>query len=316
VIGRRSHVGIKLWAALVGLALAGCVPGGGPPGPAQSPIGRVAPPSAVTVGSFNFPESEIVAEIYGQTLRHAGFPVQLLRDVGPRELVEPALSRGLLDFVPEYSGSAVQFLTLGRERLTSRMAKAHRALARILEPRGLLALRAAPGQDANAIVVTRATAERYALRSVSDLMAVASKLTFGGPPECPTREFCLRGLRETYGLRFKEFVPLDTGGPLTLQALRAGQIDVALLFSTDPAIDAYHLLALSDDRHLQPAENVTPVVTRRVVSTYGTRLVRLVDAVSARLTTKTLRSLNAEAALRGARPERVAARWLAEQGIG
>ena len=139
--------------------------------------------------------------------------------------------------------------------------------------RGLVAARPAPAQDANAIVVTAATAARYGLRSIADLARVAPRLVFGGPPECPGRAYCLPGLKRAYGLRFKAFIPLDAGGPLTLQALEAGYIGVALLFTTDPAIPARHLVVLADDRGLQPAENITPLVRRDVIARYGPRLV-------------------------------------------
>jgi len=316
VTGPRRRNGRIPWAALLVLLLAACVQGGGPPGPATAPIGRPAPPSAITVASFNFPESEVLASIYGRALRRAGYPVQLLEGVGPRELVEPALARGLVEMVPEYAGSALQFLTLGKEQPSSAPSTTHGALARVLVHRGLLALAAAPGQDANVVAVTHRTAARYGLRTISDLAAVAPRMSFAGPPECPQREFCLRGMARTYGLRFKRFVPLDAGGPLTLQALRAGDVDVALLFSTDPAIDAYHLVTLSDDKRLQPAENVTPVVAQNVIKRYGRKMVQVVDQVSAHLTTRTLRSLNADAAARGASPELIASRWLSEQGLG
>jgi len=304
-------------ALLLPFLLAGCVSvGGGPPGPhPTAPLGG-GPPSAVTVASFNFPESELLAQIYGQALGGAGLPVELLPGLGPRELLEPALARGLVDFVPEYAGSALQFLTLGRDRPTSRIGRTHRALDRALASHGLQALDAAPGQDANAIVVTRKTSRRYGLRTISDLAGVASTLKFAGPPECPKREFCLLGLRQVYGLRFKRFFGLDTGGPLTLQALRAGDIDVGLLFSTDPGIERYHLVVLSDDRDLQPAENVTPVIRSAMVSRYGPGLVRVVNEVSARLTTDELRALNARAALPNADLRQIAAQWLAGRGIG
>ena len=135
--------------------------------------------------------------------------------------------------------------------------------------RGLVAARPAPAQDANAIVVTAATAARYGLRSIADLARVAPGLVFGGPPECPGRAYCLPGLQRAYGLRFKAFIPLDAGGPLTLQALEAGNIGVALLFTTDPGIPARHLVVLADDRGLQPAENITPLVRRDVIARYG-----------------------------------------------
>ena len=130
---------------------------------------------------------------------------------------------GLVQLVPEYAGSALQFFSLGRLSATPDAAAANKALAASVAGRGLVAARPAPAQDANAIVVTAATAARYRLRSIADLARVAPRLMFGGPPECPGRAYCLRGLKRVYGLRFKAFTPLDAGGPLTLQAL-AGRV--------------------------------------------------------------------------------------------
>jgi transcriptional regulator with XRE-family HTH domain len=173
----------------------------------------------------------------------------------------------------------------------------------------------APAQDANALVVTAATADRYDLRSIADLATVAPGLTFGGPPECPGRTYCLPGLKRVYGLRFKSFTPLDAGGPLTLQALEAGYIGAALLFTTDPAIPARHLVVLADDRGLQPAENITPLVGRDAIARYGPRLITTLNKVSALLDTGTLRALNGRAALAGQNPRLVAGDWLREHGL-
>ena len=121
---------------------------------------------------------------------------------------------GLVQLVPEYAGSALEFFSLGRLSATSDAGAANRALAGSVAGRGLVAARPAPAQDANAIVVTAATAARYRLRSIADLARVAPRLVFGGPPECPERAYCLPGLQRAYGLRFKAFIPLDAGGPL------------------------------------------------------------------------------------------------------
>jgi osmoprotectant transport system substrate-binding protein len=181
--------------------------------------------------------------------------------------------------------------------------------------RGLVAARPAPAQDANAIVVTAATAARYRLRSIADLARGAPRLVFGGPPECPERAYCLPGLQRAYGLRFKAFIPLDAGGPLTLQALQAGNVGVALLFTTDPAIAARHLVILADDRGLQPAENITPLVGRDVIVRYGPRLVALLNTISALLDTGTLRALDAQVELDGHGPRPVARAWLRVHGL-
>ena len=293
-------------ATLVGLALTAC---GGPPAPT---VTRPSP-SAIIVGSFNFPESEILAEIYGQALRQAGYPVRILPNLGTRELVEPALAQGFVTMVPEYVGSALDFVSLGATAPSPDPAITRRALASALASWGAEPLSAAPAQDANAIVVTRDTAQKYGLRTISDLAPIASHLIFGGPPECPQRPFCLKGLEDRYGLTFARFQPLDAGGPLTVQELEAGQIDVALLFTTDPHLR--NLVVLRDDRRLQPAENVIPIVRRQVLARYGPQLTVLVDRVSSRITTSELQALVGRVVLSGQTAAAVAARWLAGQGL-
>jgi osmoprotectant transport system substrate-binding protein len=270
--------------------------------------------TAITVGSFNFPESVLLAYIYADALAAKGFPVRVLPDLGTRELVEPALMTGLVQLVPEYSGSALNFISLGRRPATSNAAQTYRYLTRSAARRGLVAAQPAPAQDANAIVVTAATAARYHLRSIADL-AKAPPLVFGGPPECAERADCLPGLKRTYGLRFAAFAPTDADGPITMQALASGQIGVGLLFTTNPAIPRQKLVILADNRALQPAENITPVVRRATVDRYGPRLLDALDAVSARLTTPVLRTLNARVELDGLDPRKVAHEWLQAQAL-
>jgi osmoprotectant transport system substrate-binding protein len=181
--------------------------------------------------------------------------------------------------------------------------------------RGITTARPAAAQDNNAIVVTAAMAARYRLHTVSDLAAAAPGLIFGGPPECPERPYCLPGLRQTYGLRFRTFIGLDAGGQLTRQALQAGDISAALLFTTDPTIRDQHLVVLADNRGLQPAENVVPVLRRATAERYGTRLLATLNAVSARLSTTALTALNAQVELDDRAPHAVAERWLRDQGL-
>jgi osmoprotectant transport system substrate-binding protein len=269
----------------------------------------------ITVGSFDFAESQLLAEIYSQALEAGGHRVERAFDLGPREFVAPALVTGLIDLVPEYAGTALQFLSLGADTPTADVAQTHDALVRALRASNVSALDAAPAQDANTFVARRETAEQYRLSSLSDLAAVASQLTFGGPPECPSRPLCLVGLRERYGVEFDEFVPLDAAGPLTLEALQHGVVDVALLFTTDPAVERPDLVELRDDRGLQPAENVTPLVRTAIVDRSGPELVAIVDAVSQRLTTDALRDLNAQVADGELGLPAVAAGWLSSEGL-
>ena len=293
--------------AVAGLAACGS---SSEPEPARTALGD----DTITVASFDFPESELLAEVYGQALSGGGYDVESMHRVGPRELVGPALARGLVEVVPEYAGTAVEFLGLGAVDGSADPTDNHDALERALAGRDLVALAPAGAEDRNTLVVTEETAARLGLRDVSDLAAAAPRLRFGGPPECPTRPLCLPGLEQTYGLRFREFVPLDSGGPLTVEALQADLVDVALLFTTDPAIGS-GLVALDDDRGLQPAENVTPIVHREVLRRWGRGPADRIDGVSGRLTTEVLRDLNAEVA-GGRRPADVAGAWLEREGLG
>lgn len=266
---------------------------------------------AITVASFNFPESEVLAELYAQVLEGHGFRVDLQLGLGPRELVDPALQRGLVELVPEYAGSAAEFF--GGTSSSDPVAT-HTQLVASLASRGLTALSASPAQDRNVFVVTTATANRLQLRTVSDLRQYASGLAFGGPPECPARLLCLLGLRRTYGLTFQAFEPLDAGGPLTQRALLDGDVTVGLLFSSDPQLDTGEFLALRDDRHLQPAENVTPVIVRETLDRFGPRLGDALDGLSAVLRTSDLRAMNASLAA-GRSPFAVARAWLSSRGF-
>jgi osmoprotectant transport system substrate-binding protein len=279
---------------------------------ARGPYGGHA---AITVGSFNFPESVLLAYLYADTLAGKGYPVRVLAGLGTRELVDPALMAGLVQLVPEYTGSALEFVSLGKVHATADAAATASALARSVAGRGLVAGRPAAAQDGNAIVVTAPTAAHYHLRTISDLAKVARRLVFGGPPECPERLYCLPGLRLVYGLRFREFVPLDAGGPLTRQALVAGDISVALLFTTDPAIRARHLVVLADNRALQPAENVVPVLRRATAGRFGPGLLAALNALSARLSSAALAALDAQVELDGRAPRTVAERWLQAHGL-
>jgi osmoprotectant transport system substrate-binding protein len=304
----RAHPpgGLALIAAAV-LVIAACG-GGGHEAPS-------APAEGVAVASFNFPESRLVAEIYAQALEDEGIPVRRELDLGPRELVLPALRQGRVDIVPEYLGSA---LTAAAPAVTvdrSDPDAVSRALAGAIEPWGLRLLSYADAQNQNGLVVTRATAERLALRTTSDLGQVARRLTLGGPPECPSRRYCLEGLADVYGLRFAAFVPL-AGPSYMRQALEDYVIDVGVLFTTDGILAGDDLVLLEDDRDLQPAENVIPVVRSDVLDAAdGQRVAAALDEVSQRLTTANLRFPNWRVSVAGNDVVSEARGWLIRQGL-
>jgi osmoprotectant transport system substrate-binding protein len=267
---------------------------------------------AITVGSFDFTESIVLAEVYSQGLEAAGYDVHRAFGLGPREFAGPALASGLIEFLPEYAGTAAEFNSLGRAEPTEDATTTHAELERAMSGGPVVTLAGAPAQNANTFVVTATTARRLHLTALSDLTAASGQLTFGGPAECVERPLCLAGLKSVYGLSFADFLPLDVGGPMTVQALRDGLVDVALMFTTDPTIALEGLVELADDRGLQPAENITPLVRREVVDRWGTNIVDVIDAVSARLTTQAVRELNLEARRPGAVIADVVATWWSE----
>ena len=210
-------------AASLAFALAACV---GPSTPAEDARGD----DAITVASFNFPESVLLAEIYAQAIEGAGIRVEREPSLGPRELVMPALLQGLVEFVPEYAGSGLQFLA-GDGSTSPDHEINHQRFAERLGTLDVTALDASPAEDQNGFAVTAETAQRYGLRTLSDLATVSGELVFGGPPECTRRPFCIPGLERSYGITFGQVFRtgvLDRFGPPLADTVNA----VSALLST------------------------------------------------------------------------------------
>lgn len=304
-VGSVRRLAIPLLAFT--LALGACGDDGTPSSP---------PSGGVTVAAFGFSESRVLAELYAQAMEAKGISVSRAYDLASREVVEPALEQGVVDFVAEYSGTALEFLNRGSGQATSDPEATYRRLREAFAARGVTALAPAPAQTQNAMAVTQATADRLGLTTISDLRPVAPGLVFGAPPECPERRFCLAGLATVYGLSFKEFRALDAGGPLTVGALEGNEIDVGLLFTTSPAVETSDLVLLADDRGLQPAENVVPVVRTDVLQRHGDDLRQPVNAVSDLLTTEELIRLNRQVEVERTSPHQAARSWLTRHGLG
>ncbi|HEX2053582.1 MAG TPA: ABC transporter substrate-binding protein [Actinomycetota bacterium] len=303
---RRSKKNLFLSLVML-VVLAAC--GGGDGGGGGDAGGEAK--GELTVGvSGAFAENQIVAEMYAQVLEDAGYTVDRQLDIGSREISQTAFNNGEIDVVPEYLASLLLFLdpdATATGNASENAEKVRTALqgknAVLLEPSG--------ANDTNAIVVTGETAEERNLEKVSDLAPIAGELRFGGPPECPERPFCIPGLRDTYGITFREFRPLDTG-PLTVAALEGGEIDVALLFSTSSVIEDKGWVLLEDDKNLQAAENITPLVRQDVVNDEVTELL---NGVSEALTTENITELNARVEIDNEDPADVAQEFLEDEGL-
>ncbi|MDQ4069421.1 MAG: ABC transporter substrate-binding protein [Actinomycetota bacterium] len=266
----------------------------------------------ITIGAFNFSESAILAAIYEGALEAQDHIVTVRPNLGNREVVAPALERGEINLYPGYAATELEFYNKGAGEASPDVEATVQRLRAVLEPKELTALEPSPAVDANAFAVTRETAQRYNLRTLSDLAPVAGDLVLGGPPECPTRPFCALGLEQTYGIRFKEFKQLDAGGPLSKAALEGGDVDVALIFSSDGAIAARNFVVLEDDKKLQNADNVVPIISTET-ATDDVR--QVLNRVSAALTTEDLTEMNKRAEIDKEDPTLLAEEWLREHGF-
>ena len=266
----------------------------------------------ITVGSTDFSEQLIVAEMYRGALEAAGIEADDAYNLGAREVVEPALENGEIDVYPEYVGTALEFLNGGAGEATNDTAETTQKLREAFAEKDVEVLEPAEAQDKNAIIVTSETAQEHELETISDLEPVAGELVFGGPPECPERPLCLMGLEDTYGLKFKNFRSLDAGGPLTVAALEDGKIDVALMFTTQGIIAEKGWVELEDDQGLQPAENIVPVVRKAALTD---QVAEVLNSVSAKLTTEEMTELNRRVDVDKEDPEAVAAEWLTDNGF-
>jgi osmoprotectant transport system substrate-binding protein len=235
---------------------------------------------ALTVGSKDFPGAQIISQAYGQTLESKGYDITFKDNIGPTETVYPLLQKGDIDLYGEFSGTFA--LTALNKNATSDPAETF-ALVKDNLPSDIVAIGPASAQDVNGFYVLKTTADKYDLKTVSDLKAVAPQLVFGGPPECIERDPCLGAKsQQLYGLQFKEVKKLDAGGAVTNADLDDGTIDVAILFTGSSVIKDDYVL-LEDDKGLQPADNPIALVRKQ---SYSAELGAIVKSVNTKLDTK------------------------------
>lgn len=289
------------------LALAGC---GSDDPLAEEPEGDGGGGGGtVVVGSANFPENELLMEIYAGALEGAGVDVETKPNIGAREAYIAGIEDGSIDVIPEYTGNLR--LYFDENASASEPEQVYEELKAAL-PEGMTVLDYAEAQDKDAVVVTQETADEYSLTEIGDLADVAGDLTLGGPPEWKTRQTGVPGLEELYGVTFGDFVELDAGGPLTLKALLEGRIDAGNLFSTDPNVAAEGLVVLEDPEALFAAQNVVPLLRSEVVTD---DVETALNDVSAKLDTDTLGELVSRVVIDKEDAEDVAADFLSEAGL-
>jgi len=293
-----SILGLSLVASACGSS------GGGSPSSSGSK-------GTIKVAGFNFPESSILANVYGGALKGQGYTVSYKLNLGSREVVAPALQRGEVDLYIGYAATDLEYYNKNKGEATPVAAQTVAKLNTYLSPMNLKALETAPAIDTNAFAVLK-SGKYGTYTKLSDLASVAGQMTLGGPPECPQRPFCQVGLQKTYGLNFKAFKALDSGGPLTKAALDKGDIDLGLIFSSDSAYSTGKYVQLQDDKHLQNADNVVPIGRAQALSTDATSIL---NQVSAKLTTESLIQMNKKSDVDKEDPDQIATEWLKDNGF-
>ncbi|WP_158167441.1 ABC transporter substrate-binding protein [Mycolicibacterium smegmatis] len=267
----------------------------------------------IRVGSADFPESKIIAEIYAQALEANGFDIGRQFGIGSRETYIPAVQDHSIDLIPEYTGNLLQYFDPETPATTpdAVLLGLFKAL-----PGDLSILYPSPAEDKDTLAVTEETAQRWNLKSIEDLAQHSAEVKVGGPSEFQTRQTGLVGLKSKYGLDIApaDFVAIsDGGGPATVQALNSGAITAANIFSTSPAIEQHHLVVLEDPKNVFLAANVVPLVASQKMSN---ELKTVLDAVSAKLTTEALIEMNtAVEGNAGVDPDEAAAKWVADNGF-
>ncbi|MCW2649779.1 MAG: glycine/betaine transporter substrate-binding protein [Mycobacterium sp.] len=300
--------GVAVLAVVLALTAAACG--------SSNPLGGGAASAdlkSIVVGSADFPESKIIAEIYAQSLEANGFTIRRQFGIGSRETYIPALKDHSIDLVPDYTGNLLQYFDPKSTVTTADAVEL--ALVRVF-PGDLSILTPSPANDTDTVAVTQASAQKWNLKTIGDLAAHSPEVKFGAPSEFQTRAEGLPGLKARYGLDIapQNFVAIsDGGGPATVRALTDGTVTAADIFSTSPAIPQNKLVVLEDPKNNFLAANVVPLVSSQKKSD---QLKTVLDAVSARLTTQDLVELNTEVTGNsGIDPDQGARKWVQANGF-
>ena len=270
---------------------------------------------SLTIGSKNFPEQEILGEIYAQALQAAGYKVKSALNLGSETVALKAVQTNQISGYPEYASTALtSFFGLEPEEVPADATEAWEKANEEFEKEGLEAFEPTPFASANAVGTLKSTAEKYGLEDVSDLKGVSEKLSLYGSPECRQRIDCLAGLEKLYGLKFKSFTPVDIS--LRYTVLEKGQADLSILFTTDPQLSAEKekFVILEDDKHVFPAGNVIFVTKKATAEEAGPDYEKTILQVQEGLTLPVMQELDARVELEKQTPKEAAAAYLKSAG--
>ena len=259
------------------------------------------PGDVIVVGSQDYYSNEIIAEIYAQSLENNGYTVQRKFRIGQREAYLPEMENGGIDVFPEYTGNLLQYW---KKDTTARDETAVYDELKTAVPASLGVLSDAKATDQDAYVVREDFAREHNIQSLDDLSGI-DELTLGGNSELETRPYGPTGLKETYGMNTR-FVPIeDSGGPLTMKALKDGTINLAKINTASPDIQANNLVVLSDPKHLMLASHVVPLVSGR----FPQQAQDVINSIQKNLTAEDLLAMNVDS-VGGAKASDIASQWL------
>ncbi|MFD5727433.1 ABC transporter substrate-binding protein [Streptomyces sp. NPDC058368] len=276
---------------------------------------------SLVVGAAAFTESKVLAELYAQVLGDAGYSTSVTT-VKNRELYEPSLEKGEIDVVPEYAATIAEFLNAkvnGAKAAESKpvasgdTAATVAALKKLAEPRGLKVLPAGKAVDQNAFAVTKEFADKHKLKTLSDLGAAKVGVKVAAGDECEVRPFCAPGLKKTYGIDVTGIDPKGVGTPQSKQAVKDGKDQLVLTTTTDAVLDTYDLVFLDDDKKLQNADNVLPVLNAKDAG--DQEIADALGKLTGALTTDDLAQLNRKVDAERAKPADVAREYLQSKGL-
>ena len=269
----------------------------------------------LTIGSKNFPEQEILGEIYAQALKAAGYTVRSALNLGSETVAHKAVQTGQISGYPEYASTALtSFFGVEPEEVPAESQAAYEKARKEFEKEGLTAFPPTPFASANAVGTLKKTAEERGLKTISDLEGQSEEMTLSGSPECRQRIDCLAGLEKYYGLKFKSFTPVDIG--LRYTVLEKEQSELSILFTTDPQLSAEKdkFVILEDDKHVFPAGNVIFVSKQSVAEAAGPDYEKTIVEVQKGLTLPVMQELDARVELEKQSPAKAAAAYLKEAG--
>lgn len=273
---------------------------------------------SLVIGTASFAESKVLAELYAGLLENAGYSTSI-KTVDTRELYEPALEKGQMDVVPEYAATLAEFLNQKKNGPNAEPVASSdaddtvKALKKLAEPRGLKVLDAGEAVDQNAFAVSRKFAKEHGLKTLTDLGKSGQKVKLAAGDECPKRPFCQPGLEKRYGIDIAGIDPLDIGSVQAKQAVKDGKDQMLLTTTTDATLDQFGLVLLDDDKKLQNADNVLPVVNAK--SAGSPKIENALNKLSRVLTTTDLTELNKKVDAERLKPADVAADYLKEKGL-